>query len=121
MTEWQPLIGIIVTALLGGISAAVTVIYRRLESLSDHVLTLATENAQLKAEIASVRDDLNVEREAHKLDNAKHERQIERLSDENRILRSALRANGINVDQYATNETPPGLLIRRRTEGERGE
>lgn len=111
------IIGAILTIITGAVGALWRQMQLQAEQIrkqNEHILGLTTKNAQLETQVADLRDDLNVEREAHKLDNERHERQMQNLVDENRILRSALRAHGIKVEDYSASDTPPGIYGRRR-------
>lgn len=101
----DPVLVAIITTLFGGISGIVGALWRRLEALDARGDQLLKENGELKAEVQGLKDDLAQERTARERERQEYRAQIRRLGDENRILRSALRANGIYVEERTEGAT----------------
>ena len=94
----------VLTTVAGAISGVMAALWRRIEQLDTRADQLLQENAELRAMVAALKDDLDQERIARDRERIEYRQRIRRLEDENRILRSALRANGIPVEQHTSEE-----------------
>lgn len=104
------------TLILGGMGTILKILWERvavLDKTNDDLLQkqgeIRAENAQLRSDVqrltvdnAQLRSDLERVNQDRKSDQAAHARDIQRLRDENIILRRTLRAHNISVDPLPT-------------------
>lgn len=92
------------TTVVGAISGVVGALWRRLEALDARGDQLLRENGELRGQVAQLQLDLQTERESRERERQEHRQRIRRLEDENRILRGALRSNGIHVEESTSGD-----------------
>lgn len=94
----------LMTTAVGAFGGLLGALWRRLERLDAQSDQLLQENGELRAQVADLKDDLLRERQERERERQEYRHRIRRLEEENLILRSALRANGIHVEQQPTSE-----------------
>ena len=92
------IIGMLLASGLAALSGTAKVLWDKMERLTVQVDALQAENATLRA-LQADSDRALADKDAL---TARLQRQINSLRDENRIMRRAMRAKGIDVDETTT-------------------
>lgn len=111
----ETIIVAIIGAVMAGLSGVVGAVWKQVQSQTEQIrvqqekiLNLTTENTALKAKFEDMQRDFS----QLQAELASRDRTIQRLEDENRILRSFIRAHGLEAPEPSrrANDLPEKII-----------